>query len=311
MTAHYGTHEHHHYHGHQRHNHSNTALGWSFGVIAAFAIVEAVGGYWSGSLALLGDAGHMVTDACALGLAALAARIAHRPATHTHSFGLARTEVVAALINGALMIAVVTFIAVEAVHRLSNPVQVSGWAVSLIAAIGLIVNIAVALRLHGGEQTLNSRAALLHVLGDLLASVAALVAGFVIVMTGWTPIDPILSLLICVLILISAIRLLKEVLNVIMEGVPPGIDLPEVGRFMATTEGVLSVHDLHIWRIGSDRPVLSAHVVIGGLDGWSEILPALQAALKTEYGIDHVTLQPEICPWEVITWSDGSAGTIP
>lgn len=250
----------------------------------------------------------MVTDACALGLAALAARFAHRPATHRHSFGLARTEVVAALINGALMIGVVTFIAVEALQRLRNPVPISGWTVSLIAAVGLIVNIMVALRLHGGEQTLNSRAALLHVLGDLLASVAAVIAGFVIVTTGWTPIDPLLSLLICTLILISAVRLLKEVLNVIMEGVPPGIDLPEVGRFMASTEGVLSVHDLHIWTIGSGRAVLSAHVVIRRLEDWSEVLPALQRALEAEYGIDHVTLQPEICPWDVITWSDGSTG---
>jgi len=131
----------------------------------------------------------------------------------------------------------------------------------------------------------------------------------VIVTTGWTPIDPILSLLICILILISAIRLLREVLNVIMEGVPPGIELPEVGRFMAATEGVLSVHDLHIWAIGSGRPVLSAHVVIRGLDEWTEILSALQEALKVEYGIDHVTLQPETRPWEVITWSKGPTGT--
>ena len=302
MKTHDDAHEHHH-HG------DDGALSWSFGVIAAFAIVEATGGWWSGSLALLGDAGHMVTDACALGLAALAARIAHRPATHQHSFGLARTEVVAALVNGALMIGVVTFIGIEAVQRLRNPIPVSGWIVSLIAAIGLLVNIAVALRLHRSEQTLNSRAAMLHVLGDLLASVAALVAGFVIVTTGWTPIDPILSLLICILILISAIRLLREVLNVIMEGVPPGIELPEVGRFMAATEGVLSVHDLHIWAIGSGRPVLSAHVVIRGLDEWTEILSALQEALKVEYGIDHVTLQPETRPWEVITWSKGPTGT--
>lgn len=309
MNTHHRAHEHHHDHRHTHHHGGGTALGWSFGIIAAFAIVEAIGGWWSGSLALLGDAGHMVTDACALGLAALAARIAQRPATYKLSFGLARTEVVAALINGALMIGVVAFIAMEAVQRLNNPVPVSGLTVSLIAAIGLIVNIAVALRLHGGEQTLNSRAALLHVLGDLLASVAALVAGFVIVMTGWTPIDPILSLVICVLILISAIRLLKEVLNVIMEGVPPGIDLPEVGRFMAATEGVLSVHDLHIWTIGSGRPVLSAHVLIRGLDRWDDILPALQEALQTEYGIDHVTLQPEVCPWAVVAWSDGSTNT--
>ena len=253
----------------------------------------------------------MVTDACALGLAALAARITHRPATHRHSFGLARTEVVAALINGGLMIGVVTFIAIEATQRLRSPGPVSGWTVSLIAAIGLVVNIMVALRLHGGDQSLNSRAALLHVLGDLLASVAALVAGFVIVMTGWTPIDPILSLLICALILISAIRLLKEVLNVIMEGVPSGIDLPDVGRFMAAIDGVLSVHDLHIWTIGSGQPVLSAHVVIRGIEDWNGILVGLQDALKTEYGIDHVTLQPEISPWEVITWADGATRTPP
>ena len=258
-----------------------------------FAVVEAFAGWWSGSLALLGDAGHMVTDTTALGLAAFASSLARRPPTTKHSYGLGRAEVVAAFINSLFMLVVVAGIVVAAVDRLLTPRPVAGGAVMGVAALGLIINILVAFRLSRGEKTLNTRAALLHVIGDLLGSVAALFAGLVIYFTGWTPIDPILSLFICSLILYSSVRLLRDVLHVIMEGVPMHLDLPEVGRAMAGVDGVTSVHDLHIWTLSSGLVALSAHVVIHDMAVWETILGALRHELHERYGIEHVTLQPE------------------
>lgn len=258
-----------------------------------FAAVEALGGWLSGSLALLGDAGHMLTDATALGIAALAAWVATRPPSARHSYGLVRAEVVAALLNGLFMLAVVVGIVVAAVERLQTPRPVVGGAVIGVAAVGLAVNIAVALVLSRGRQTLNTRAALLHVMGDLLGSVAALLAGAVVYFTGWTPIDPLLSLFICALILYSSMRLLRDVFHVIMEGVPLHLDLEEVGQAMAEIDGVTSVHDLHIWTVASGLVALSAHVVIRDLAGWDGILTALRQLLHDRFAIEHVTLQPE------------------
>jgi cobalt-zinc-cadmium efflux system protein len=162
-----------------------------------------------------------------------------------------------------------------------------------VAALGLIVNIIVAWMLSHGEKTLNTRAALLHVLGDLLGSVAALIAGVVIYFTGWTAIDPILSLVICALILFSGFNLLREALHVLMEGVPASLDLPEVGLAMAGAPGVTSVHDLHIWTLSSGTVMLSAHIVIKDMARWQEVLGALKELLHDRYNIEHITLQPE------------------
>lgn len=258
-----------------------------------FAVVEALAGWWSGSLALLGDAGHMVSDATSLGLAALAAWLAKRPPSLRHSYGLGRAEVLAAMANALLMFVVVASIMVAAVTRLSNPVPVAGGTVMVVAMLGLVVNLVVAWMLRHGEQTLNTRAALLHVMGDLLGSVAALVAGAVIYFTGWMAIDPILSLLICGLILFSSFRLLRETLHVLMEGVPVGLDMAVVGRAMAGVAGVASIHDLHIWTLSSGQIVLSAHVVMRDMQHWQPTLAALQTLLHDHYDITHVTLQPE------------------
>lgn len=283
----------HHPHGQAHDSTSGRHLFWGLGITAGFALVEAVGGWWSGSLALLGDAGHMITDATALGIAAFAAWVARQPPSARHSYGLVRAEAVAALANGLFMLLVVGGIAYHAVERLRHPHEVAGGMVMLIAAVGLVVNLVVARILHSGEQTLNTRAALLHVLGDLLGSVAALVAGAVIYFTNWTPIDPLLSLLICALILISSLRLLRDVLHVIMEGVPPYLDLPEVGQTMAAVPGVHSIHDLHIWTLSSGLVALSAHVVIDDMTRWEGVLADLRRLLHDRYGIEHVTLQPE------------------
>lgn len=281
---------HHHDHGHQPPRHT---LLWALGLTLGFAFVEAVSGWLSNSLALLGDAGHMFTDASALALAAFAAWLAKRPPSHRHSYGLVRAEIVAALINGLAMIVIIVAITVTAIQRLLEPHDVSGGVVMVVAFIGLLINLAVAWILHSGEQTLNTRAALLHVLGDLLGSVAALVSGVVIYFTGWDTIDPLLSLLICALILVSSLRLLREALHVIMEGVPFELDLPEVGKSMAAVDGVESVHDLRIWSVSSGNTALSAHVVIGDGRHWPELLHRLQDLLHDRYGIHHATLQPE------------------
>jgi cobalt-zinc-cadmium efflux system protein len=272
----------------------NRALRVGLVLIVGFAIVEAIGGWWSGSLALMGDAGHMFSDAAALAVAVLAGQLALQPPSARHSFGLVRAEVVAALVNGLFMLLVVSGIVYHAIQRLQQPVPVSGGTVMVIAAIGLVLNIVVALKLHHSEQTLNVRAALLHVLGDLLGSVAALVAGLVILLTGWWPIDPLLSLLICVLILISSVRLLREILHVIMQGVPSGIDLPEVEQTMLAVTGVISVHDLHVWTLASGQVVLSAHVVMDEMPHWEETQIKLRQILRQSYGVNDVTLQPEV-----------------
>ena len=224
-TEHHHKHQADHHSGHHHHHPgSGNALLWALALTLSFAVVEAVGGVISGSLALLGDAGHMLTDAMALGLAAFAAWLTKQPRSARHSYGLVRAEVVAALINGLFMLVIVFTITYHAIDRLLQPQPVAGGMVMVIAAIGLMINIVVAMILHRGEQTLNTRAAYLHVLGDLLGSVAALVAGAVIYFTGWIPIDPLLSLLICTLILYSCVRLLREGLHVIMEGVPLNLD---------------------------------------------------------------------------------------
>ena len=257
-----------------------------------FAAIESISGFWSGSLALLGDAGHMVTDSASLGFAAIAAWLAKRPPSQQHTYGLGRVEALAALINVLFMVLVIVGISVAAVHRFLEPEPVRGEVVTLVAVMGLVVNVGVGWLLMQGEQTMNTRGALLHVLGDLLGSIAALISGAVIVFTGWTPIDPLLSLLICLLVLGSSLRLLREVLRALMEGVPAHLSVEQIGRILATVQGVRSVHDLHIWTLSSNRVALSAHLVVETLEKWPQILSEAKHVLHHQ-GIEHVTLQPE------------------
>jgi len=258
-----------------------------------FAVVEALGGVMSGSLALISDSGHMLSDGLALGMAAFAAKLAQRPPSSKHSYGLVRSEVLAAAFNALLMLAVVIGIAVESVSRLLNPTPVEGGAVMVIATIGLLVNIATAIVLARAGDGLNVRAAMIHVMGDLLGSVAAILAGAIIWFTGWLPADPILSLLVVASILTSTLRLLAESIHVLMEGVPRSIDLQAVGRGMAGVQGVLGVHDLHIWTLASGKLALSAHIEIAEISVWPNVLHKLKKHLLAEYRIDHITLQPE------------------
>jgi cobalt-zinc-cadmium efflux system protein len=279
---------------HGGHSHrGRSSLTLALALTLGYAAVEAAAGVWSGSLALISDAGHMVSDAAALGLAAFAAWAARRPASSRHSYGFGRAEIVAAFVNATFMLGVLVWIIVSAVRRLMEPQAVIGEAVLAVASVGLLLNVAVALILARGEKTMNTRGALLHVMGDLLASVAAIVSGAVVYYTGWVTIDPLLSFFICALILFSTLRLLREALHALMEGTPLHLSLDEIGKALAAVEGVRSVHDLHIWTLSGNRIALSAHLSVADLSKWEEILPAAAAMVQRRYGIGHVTLQPE------------------
>jgi cobalt-zinc-cadmium efflux system protein len=268
------------------------AMSWALGLTAAFALVEAVGGWWSGSLALLSDAGHMITDAFALGLALFAQTVARRPPSERNSFGYARAEVLGAFVNAVLMLVVVALIAIAAVQRLLHPAPVAGGAVMAIAATGLAVNLLVAWMLYGHHGNMNSRAAYLHVLSDALGSVAALLAGAIIWWTGWLAADPLLSCVVSTLLLASTWNLLKQSVNVLMEGVPPHLSYPGIGQALAGIPGVENVHDLHVWHMSAERIALSAHVLIDDPAHWPAVLSAGKKVLREQFAIEHVTLQP-------------------
>jgi cobalt-zinc-cadmium efflux system protein len=282
-----------HAHGHDHPHGSGSALRTAAALTIVFALLEALGGWWTGSLALLSDSGHMVTDGAALGLGALAAWVARAPPSARHSYGLGRAEVFAALVNAAAMLLVVALVGHEAFLRFRQPSPVNGTAAAVIALAGLALNLLILQRLAPHSHDLNARAARLHVLGDALGSVAALASALVIAVADWTPIDPLASLAICVLIAISALRLTRESLHALMEGVPRGLSVDDIGREMASVEGVLSVHDLHVWTLSGSRTALSAHVVVSSLQHWDRTLSLLQERLRDKFRIDHVTLQPE------------------
>ena len=294
--GHNAKHDHRNDHSHHHHDHaaptSQKRLVFALIVTFGFAFIELAGGFWSGSLALISDAGHMMTDSAALLLALIANVIGQRPANAGKSYGYARAELIGALINSLTMIALVVWIIVEAVQRLLHPEPVNGMGVMVIAVIGLLVNVFSAWQLSHDHDNLNSRAALIHVLGDLLGSVAAIAAGAVIYFTGWMPIDPILSIAVSLLILRSTWNLLSQSTHLLMQGVPDGIDLNQVGEQLAATPGIVEVHDLHVWSIGSKRKALSAHLIISEPLAWPSLILQLNQMLEEQYGIDHVTLQP-------------------
>ncbi|HMT81664.1 MAG TPA: cation diffusion facilitator family transporter [Azonexus sp.] len=283
--------EHQHEAGHTRLA-TGKALLIALALTLGYSVIELIAGWRSGSLALLADAGHMVTDGAALGISALAAWLAARPPSRKHTYGLGRAELLAALVNAVSMLVVVFMIATEAWHRLQSPGSVDGATVSLVAVIGLLINLVVAWVLSRGERNLNIRAALLHVMGDALGSVAAIVAGAVIWFTGWTPIDPLLSILIGGLILASSMRLLREAVHATLDGVPFSMDIEQIGLSLAKVAGVCEVHDLHVWPIAAERLAISAHVRVENIADWARILDDL-TAVAGKLDINHVTFQPE------------------
>jgi cobalt-zinc-cadmium efflux system protein len=280
-------------HAHFNEQRSQAALAIALALTLGFAVVEVVAGFMANSLALISDAGHMVTDAAALGLALLAQMIAKRRPSARYSFGFGRAEALAAFVNGLAMLLVVGWIVFEAVQRFAAPVPVQGGTVLVVAGIGLCVNLLVAWSLSRDKDSMNTRAALVHVLGDLLGSVAALVAGGVILATGWMQIDPVLSLLVSLLILKSTVGVLRESFHHLMEGVPDSADYAQIGADLVQVAGVLSVHDLHVWEMSPGQPALIGHLEIRDLHEWPKILQDVKSMLLARHGIDHITLQAE------------------
>lgn len=260
----------------------------------AYTVAEVAGGLLANSLALLADAGHMLSDVAALGSSLFAVWIAGRPPTPRRTYGFYRAEILAALANGAALITVSGFIFVEALHRLRQPSLVHGSAMMAIAAGGLAINL-FGLWVLGGDRhrSLNLRGARLHVLSDALGSLGAILAGALIWSLGWHWTDPLVSILIGLLIVRASWRLLGESASVLMEGTPPRIDLEDVRAAMASTPGVLSIHDLHIWTITSGMESLSAHVVAEDRHRQDALLTELCRLLEARFGIRHVTLQIE------------------
>jgi cobalt-zinc-cadmium efflux system protein len=285
-------HDHGHGHAHSVGALTQRTLWLALLLTAGFGVVEALGGWFAGSLALISDAGHMATDAAAFVVALIAQGVARRPPSGRASYGYGRAEVLAAFVNALAMLALVVWIVVEAVQRLLAPAPVQGPLVIVIAAVGLAINVVVAWQLSRAAENINARGALLHVMGDLLGSVAALVAGTVIWATGWMPIDPILSLVVALLILRSTWSLLAQSAGVLLERVPDHLSYEAIGGALARVPGVTGVHDLHVWNLGSDRVALSAHVALADGSAWPKVLVAAQRLLAREFGIEHVTLQP-------------------
>lgn len=284
-----------HRHGHERDRARDArALGAVLALTAGFAIVEVVGGVLAGSLALIADGIHMVSDAAALALALGAIWLARRAATSQMSFGYRRAEILAALANGVALVAVAIWIGIEAVGRLSSPPDLDGGTTLIVGGIGMGVNlVAAAILVRSGGGSLNLRAALLHVLADLLGSAGVVLAAILVIALGWTRADPVIALAIGVLVLLSSWNVLRESVRVLLEGAPAGIDADAVGRRMAAMPGVAEVHDLHIWTITSGFPALSAHVLVGAEEDCHARRRELTRMLDGEFAIGHTTLQVE------------------
>ncbi len=260
-----------------------------------FMLVEAAGGLITGSLALLADAGHMLTDTAALGLASVAVLVAGRPGDARRSYGYWRFPVLAAYVNALTLLLIVVWIAAEAVGRIRQPVEILAGPMLVVAVVGLLVNLAAFRLLHGGRRdSLNIRGALLHVLGDLLGSAAAIVAALVILATGWTLVDPLLSLLVALLVLRSAVSLLRRAGHVLMEGRPEDLDAADVaGTIAATVPGVDRVHHVHIWSLSPDRPLVTLHACVDRAAAHDRALEGVRTCLRERFGLRHATVQLE------------------
>jgi cobalt-zinc-cadmium efflux system protein len=282
-----------HAHQHSRAR-SRRALGLVLLLTATYMVVELVAGLLTGSLALLADAGHMLGDVGALGLALGAAWLASRPATPDRSFGFQRAEILAALVNGLVLVAIAIWIFVEAISRLNDPPEILGGWMLLVALVGLAVNVvAASILMRAAGESLNVQAALRHVFADLASSVGVAIAAIVILVTGWEQADPIAGMAIALLILASTWSILRDSVVILLEATPSGIDAREVGRRMAAAEGVVEVHDLHIWTITSGFPALSAHVLVARGDDCHARRLELEQMLAGEFGLEHTTLQVE------------------
>ncbi|HXV77699.1 MAG TPA: cation diffusion facilitator family transporter [Candidatus Polarisedimenticolaceae bacterium] len=275
-------------------------LAWVLALTVAYALAEVLGGWLANSLALLADAGHMVTDVMALALALVAARWSRRPPDASRTYGYRRVEILAALFNGVGLILVALAIVYEAWQRLDESPQIDVSLMAAIAAGGLVVNLVAAGILHGGHARLNVRAAYLHVVGDLLGSIGALIAAGLIWRFDWIWADAVASAVICAIIVFSAVRLVLESVNVLLEGAPSGIRTEEVARCLLETPGVCDVHDLHLWSLGAGSPLLTAHLVMDHSEPADRVLRAASDALLTRFGVTHSTLQIEPPDYNIV-----------
>jgi cobalt-zinc-cadmium efflux system protein len=293
------SHSHNHSHSHAHHHHhpadSETRLLWAMVLTGAFMVAEVAGSVFSGSLALLADAGHMLIDSSSLFMAWLATRIARRPADDERSYGYHRVQILASFTNGLAFFVIFIWIVVEAIQRLWNPVQVLAGSMMIVASLGLIVNIVTFFILHGGNQKdLNLRGAIVHVLGDLLGSVAAISAAIVILETGWMPIDPLLSVFVAVLILRSAWYVTKRSAHILLEGTPEELDVDELrAALKEKVPAVFEVHHVHVWSLTPERPLLTAHVCVSNEVEYDQVMQQIKSLLKERYGISHSTVQIE------------------
>jgi len=285
----------HHHHDHGHHHGGRRSLFFSFLMISAFMVVEALGGWYTNSLALLSDAGHMLTDAGALAFSLLALKIGEMPPSLTKTFGYRRFEILAALGNGLALWAIVGVILHEVYTRVQTPPEVKAPLMIAVAAVGLLVNLISIKLLHAHkDDNLNVRGAFLHVLADSLGSVGALVAGLIMLTTGWRLVDPLISLGICLLILWSSWGIVRDAVHILLLGVPAHLDFREVEAEILGHEGVCCLYDLHIWSISSGREALSAHVVVpDGYPRQKELLEEIVSGLDQRFGIGHATIQLE------------------
>lgn len=284
-------------------------VGWALIVTAGFMVVEAVGGWLSGSLALIADAGHMLTDSLALAVALYAFRLAEKPSDPRRSYGYQRAQVLAALANGSALVLIVLWIGVEAVGRLLEPRPIAVDTMLLVAVLGLLANTIAFFILHGGDRNnLNIRGATLHVISDLLGSVAAIIAAVLIALFGWTRVDPLLSLVVAALVLHTAWKLLRQSGHILLEGTPDWLDLEAVRGVISTeVDGVTGVHHMHAWCLTREHPLVTLHAELSpGTDAAAALL-AIKRILSSRFKIDHSTIQVEMegCADESINDSGG------
>jgi cobalt-zinc-cadmium efflux system protein len=306
----HGAHEGHQHHLSGRAERSRRRLLIVLALTAAYMLAEAFGGWWTNSLALLADAGHMLTDVAALVLALVAVWFGARPATPRKTFGYHRLEILAALVNGVALVVMALLIFYQAYERWYDPHPVESNLMIVVAVGGLVVNLSCAWMLHGQHHDdLNVHGAWLHIMGDALGSVGAIIAGVLMSVYGWYQADALFSAAIALLIIWSSWHLIKESTNVLLEGTPAHINLASVEEAIRTTEGVEGVHDLHVWTITSGREALSAHVVHAHTVVQPELLKILRVKLHDRFGVDHLTLQMETEDFEDETFHFCHAGT--
>jgi cobalt-zinc-cadmium efflux system protein len=284
-------------HAHAAPSASRRSLGLAFAITTAVMLLEVAGGWWTGSVALLADAGHMLTDAGALGVALIASWISTRPRSPEMSFGWGRAEILGALLNGTLLGAVAAAIAIESVRRMREPAAVDALPMLAIACIGLLANgITAAILSRVAHHDLNARGALLHVLGDALGSLGAIAAALCIWLWSWTRADAIAGLGVAVLVIVAAARLIRDSLDILLERVPRHLDLARIATEVRGVAGVRSIHDLHIWLVGSGFPAMSAHLDIEPGADPEQVRRAVHRLLHQRYSISHTTIQTERAP---------------